>query len=62
MNSISDFVQSVLQAEIAHHRADHRPPQGTHLLASRRQNVEHLVTVNEYAIFVRHHDPVAIPV
>ncbi len=54
--------QRVLQAEVAHDGADDRPLEIALLVPVHRKNVEQLVTVDQRAPLIGHHEPVTIAV
>ena len=56
------FAQRLLEAEIAHHRADHGTLERTVVLPGAREHVKQLIAVDAPPELIHHHDPIAVAV
>ena len=56
------FAQRHLEAEVAHHRADHRTAQRAGCCGALRDDVEQLVAVDQAAEMINHHQAVAVAI
>ncbi len=54
--------QRHLKSQVAHHRADHRPPQRSCLLERTRHDVQKLIAVHDAAEMIGHDEPVTVAI